>query len=480
VGDSQFTFEFSAAAPSRRIYGVRELVTAVRTHLEKGFPDVWVEGEISNYRPAESGHLYLTLKDGDSQLRVVMFRAQARLLRFRPQNGMQVITRGRITMYEARGEMQMLAEFMEPMGTGALQVAFEQLKAKLAAEGLFAADRKKPLPALPRRIGVITSPRGAVIRDILNVLARRHQSLNVLIYPAQVQGASAAGEVSAGIRYFNSQTKNQESEKQQHKPSGYAVDVILIARGGGSVEDLAAFNDEALARAIAASDIPILSAVGHETDFTICDFVADLRAPTPSAAAEIVIAPSQELEGAISALRERLRRAVQYKLLYERQNLAALSSHRVFARMEDALRRRQQRLDDLGFRLQNLLRSRLAEATRRLDQIVSRLRQRDLRQQFALRQRELMSHRQALLTAAGQSLQRRRWRVDQAGAKLAALSPLAILERGYSLIFNGEGALVKDVGQLQPGDAIQARLARGQVDARVEALHGPVPKTGSI
>ena len=315
----QFSFEFSAEAPARRIYAVRELVTSVRTHLEKGFPDVWVEGEISNYRPADSGHLYLTLKDGDSQLRVVMFRAQARLLRFRPQNGMQVIARGRVTLYEARGEMQLLAEYMEPMGAGALQVAFEQLKAKLAAEGLFAQERKKPLPALPRRIGVITSPRGAVIRDILNVLARRHQSLNVLIYPAQVQGATAAAEVSAGIRFFNSQIGNSEREKSP--ASAFAVDVILIARGGGSVEDLAAFNDESLARAIAASQIPTISAVGHETDFTICDFVADLRAPTPSAAAEIVVRSQQELGESVSLLRERVRRAMQYKLLYERQKL---------------------------------------------------------------------------------------------------------------------------------------------------------------
>ena len=217
MGDSQFSFEFSVEAPIRRIYGVRELVTAVRTHLEKGFPEIWVEGEISNYRPAESGHIYLTLKDGDSQLRIVMFRAQARLLRFRPQNGMQVITRGRITMYEARGEMQLLAEYMEPMGAGALQVAFEQLKAKLAAEGLFAQERKKPLPALPRRIGVVTSPRGAVIQDILHVLRRRHQTLNVLIYPAQVQGESAASEVSAGIRYFNETNSQGESLRNRRR-----------------------------------------------------------------------------------------------------------------------------------------------------------------------------------------------------------------------------------------------------------------------
>jgi exodeoxyribonuclease VII large subunit len=465
VGDSQFSFEFSAEVPSRRIYGVRELVSTVRAHLEKGFADVWVEGEISNYRPADSGHLYLTLKDGDSQLRIVMFRTQARLLRFRPQNGMQVIARGRITMFEARGEMQLLAEFMEPMGAGALQVAFEQLKAKLAAEGLFAQECKKPLPVLPRRIGVVTSPRGAVIQDILNVLRRRHQSLGVLIYPAQVQGESAAGEVSSGIHYFNEQSSS----------SATAVDVIIVARGGGSVEDLAAFNSESLARTIFASRIPVISAVGHETDFTICDFVSDLRAPTPSAAAEIVIRSKQELQESVSALSERLRRAARYKVLHARQSLTSLEKNRVFARMEDAIARRQQRIDDLRFRLESLLRARLSDAARRLDLASSRLRQRDLRQQLRMQQHELLSRVQALSTVARQSLMRRRSRLEQAAGKLATLSPLAILERGYSLIFDARGALVNDASQLAPGDEIQARLARGDIRARVESLRKAEP-----
>jgi len=460
VGDSQFSFEFSAEAPSRRIFGVRELVTTVRTHLEKGFPDVWVEGEISNYRPAESGHIYLTLKDGDAQLRIVMFRTQARLMRFRPQNGMQVIVRGRITMYEARGEMQLLAEYMEPMGAGALQVAFEQLKAKLAAEGLFANERKKTLPALPRRVGVVTSPRGAVIQDILKVLRRRHESLHVLIYPAQVQGESAVSEVSAGIRYFNQQDASSET----------AVDVIIVARGGGSVEDLAAFNDESLARTVAGSRIPVISAVGHETDFTICDFVADLRAPTPSAAAEIVIRSKQELQESVLALRERLRRAVQYKLLYARQSLTSLEKSRVFARMEDLLARRQQRVDDLSFRLQSLVRTRIADASRRLALGTSQLQRRDIRQQLRTWEGKLLGRVQALSATMRQLLMRRRSRLEQASGKLATLSPVAILERGYSLIFDASGRLVKDASQLAPGDTIDARLAQGEVKARVESL----------
>ncbi len=266
--------------PQRKIYPVRELVAALRTQLERAFTDVYVEGEISNYRPAESGHLYFTLKDGSSQLRVVMWRTQARLLRFRPENGLQIIARGRVTVYDERGDLQFQAEHLEPKGAGALQIAFEQLKAKLAAEGLFDPARRKPIPALPRRIGLVTSARGAAVQDILNILRRRHESVNVLIYPAQVQGETAAHEVSSGVRWFNRQR---------------GVDVIIVARGGGSFEDLFAFNDEGLARTIAASEIPIISAVGHETDFTICDFVADLRAPTPSAAAELVIRSKQEL-----------------------------------------------------------------------------------------------------------------------------------------------------------------------------------------
>jgi len=465
VDDSQFAFEFSAEPPTRRIYGVRELVSAVRNHLEKGYPDIWVEGEISNYRPADSGHLYFTLKDSDSQLRIVMFRTQARLLRFKPQNGIAVIVRGRVTMYEARGELQLLGEFMEPMGAGALQVAFEQLKAKLAAEGLFAAGRKKPLPALPRRIGVITSPRGAVIRDILHVLRRRHASLNVLIYPAQVQGTSAVAEVSAGLRFFN----------QQEPPSDFSVDVIIIARGGGSIEDLAAFNDESLARLVAASRIPTISAIGHETDFTICDFVADLRAPTPSAAAEVVIRSQRELTESVSALRERLRRAIQYKLLYERKNLMSLQKNRVFARMEDAITRRQQRVDDLRFRLETAVRANLNNASRRLELASSLLRQRDLRQQLKSRERELFSRLEALSAATQRYLMRRRARLEQATTKLNALSPVAILQRGYSLIFDANGSLVKDAAQLSPGDAIKARLAKGSIDARVEATRPTQP-----
>lgn len=467
MSDNQFSFEFNAAVPERKIYGVRELVGAVRGKLEQYFPDLWIEGEISNHRAAESGHVYLTLKDGDAQLRVVMYRSQARLLRFRPQNGLAVLVRGRITLYEARGEMQLVAEHMEPLGTGALQLAFEQLKQKLAAEGLFAAARKKPLPALPRRIGVVTSPRGAVIRDILNVLRRRHNTLSVLIYPAQVQGESAPAEVAEGVRFFN---ENSGGE--------FAVDVIVLARGGGSLEDLAAFNDESLARTVAASRLPTISAIGHETDFTICDFVADLRAPTPSAAAELVIRSRQELEESVATLRDRLRRAMQYRLLYRRQQLTELEKNRAFARMEDAIARRQQRIDDLRFRLESQVRARLAVAQRRLELAASHLYRQDVRRRLTMRQRDLEARVEALTAAAQRMLLRRRARWEQAAAKLSALSPVSILERGYSLIFSASGALVKDAEQLRPGDTIRARLARGETEARVESIY-PSPRDGA-
>src|SRR5580693_6222231 len=328
---------FSFRPAERRTWTVRDLVAAVRTNLEREYGDVWVEGEISNFRAHDSGHLYFTLKDQNAQIRVVMFRSSARLLRFRPENGLQVVVRGRVTIYEDRGELQVAAEYVEPKGAGALQIAFEQLKAKLEAEGLFDAARKKAIPTLPARIGIVTSPQAAALRDILNILQRRHDTASVLIFPAQVQGEAAALEVTAGIRYFN-KARN--------------VDVIIVARGGGSAEDLAAFNHEGLARAVASSDVPVISAVGHETDFTIVDFVADLRAPTPSAAAELVIRSRQDIEDQAAALHDRLTRAMRYRLLMGRQALTELAQHGGFARMMEVIRQRQQKLDDLTHRVE--------------------------------------------------------------------------------------------------------------------------------
>jgi exodeoxyribonuclease VII large subunit len=445
-----FSFE---QAPTRRIWRVADLVSAVRTTVERGYTDVWVEGEISNFRPAESGHLYFTLKDGDAQLRVVMFRSQARLLRFRPENGMQIIARGRVTIYDARGELQLSAEFLEPLGAGALQLAFEQLKKKLAEEGLFDPTRKKPIPQLPRRIGIITSPRGAALHDMLNILGRRHETVGILIYPAQVQGEAAPGEVANGVKYFN---------------RAKSVDVLIIARGGGSLEDLNAFNDESLARVISASALPVISAVGHETDFTICDFVADLRAPTPSAAAELVIESKHKLVEHLAHLHRRLERASRYRLLMARNRLSELARHGAFMRMRDLLGRRGQRVDELTFRLAAGFRLSLRQYRRRLDIAAARVRHFDFRRSLAITRTKLDAGASTLHRAMQAQLVRQRARLEQLTGKLNALSPVKILDRGYALVFDEEGRLVKDATQLSVGQGISARVSRGTITAEVK------------
>jgi exodeoxyribonuclease VII large subunit len=455
----QLDFTFQAIAAQRRVWVVRELMSAVRTSLEREYTDVWVEGEISNFRPAESGHLYFTLKDGDAQLRLVMFRTQARLLRFKPENGMQVVARGRITIYEARGDMQLAAEYLEPKGVGALQVAFEQLKAKLAAEGLFEQSRKKPLPALPRRIGIVTSPRGAALQDILNILRRRHESVPILIYPAQVQGADAPADVMAGLEYFNRAGADAHVD---------VIDVIIIARGGGSAEDLAAFNHEGLARAIAASEIPVISAIGHETDFTIADFVADLRAPTPSAAAELVIESRHQMEHQVEALHQRLARGAHYRLLMGRQTLTELAQHGAFARIRAMLAQRQQRVDELAFGLVSQYRHLLASARRRADVATTRIRHYDVRMVLAGMRRELEAKQRALGGSGQRILLERRGALERLSGRLDELSPLKVLDRGYALIFDAAGKVVKDAAQVAAGDELRARLARGELRAVVK------------
>ncbi|HWR14293.1 MAG TPA: exodeoxyribonuclease VII large subunit [Terriglobales bacterium] len=443
-----FTFQ-----PMRRIFTVRDLVSAIRTQLEREYTDVWVEGEISNYRSAESGHLYFTLKDDASQLRVVIWRTQARLLRFKPENGLQVIARGRVTVYDQRGELQLSADYLEPKGAGALQIAFEQLKAKLAAEGLFDRSRKKAIPRLPRRIGIVTSPRGAALQDMLNILRRRHEDVGILIYPAQVQGDAAALEVATGVKYFN-RAKN--------------VDVIVLARGGGSLEDLMAFNDEGLARTIAASEIPVISAVGHETDFTIADFVADMRAPTPSAAAELVIESKRLLEEQVATLRRRLARGAQYQLQQLRLRLTQLAQHGAFASMREAIRRRDQRVDELRYRLAQAERKLILARMRRLDVASTRLRHLDLRLRLNYFHKQLDTHASGMTSAVRNLLARRRATLEHLTAQLKALSPTNILERGYALVFDAEGKLVKNAAQVQPGQDISAQVADGKITATVK------------
>ena len=456
AASDQLGFQFRP--PERRVWTVRALVSAVRSHIEREYSDCWVEGEISNLRIPDSGHLYFTLKEESSQIRVVMFRSSAKLLRFRPENGVHVTVRGRITVYEDRGELQISAEFMEPKGAGALQLAFEQLKARLQTEGLFEASRKNPIPPLPQKIGIITSPQGAALRDILNVLARRHHSANVLIYPAQVQGDAAPGEVIAGLRHFN-QTPTDRG----------AVEVIIIARGGGSVEDLACFNDEGLARAVANTKLPVISAIGHETDFTIIDFVADLRAPTPSAAAELVIRSRQEIEAQAEDLYRRLERGMRYRLLMARQDLTERAQHGAFARMMDGIHRRQQKLDEQRFRLEKAERQLLERYHRRCESTMAAVRHYDARRRLAAIRQQLAAQMANLAAAMHRRLLELRSALDRRTASLEALSPVAILNRGYALLFDASGELVKDASRLNAGEEISARLARGRIHARVTA-----------
>lgn len=443
---------FTFSTPQRRIWQVRDIVSSVRVALEKEYADIWVEGEISNFRPADSGHLYFSLKDEAAQLRIVMFRSQAKLLKFRLENGLKVIVRGKVTLYEGRGELQLIAEYLEPQGAGALQLAFEQLKTRLQAEGLFSAERKKSIPLHPKRIGVVTSPRGAVIQDILNVLRRRHNSVHVLIFPAQVQGESAATDVATGVRWFNKASN---------------VDVIIVARGGGSIEDLAAFNDEALARTIAASTIPVISAVGHETDFTICDFVSDLRAPTPSAAAELVIRSKHDLEERVTTLRTHLTRAFRVRLLEYEKRLDRLARHGAFGGMQTAIARRQQKTDDLVFRLASAQTGIFRQLHRRLDVAATRVRHHDLRSRFAAEHRAIHAQVAKLASTFRGYMARRNARLERLGGQLQGLSPISILERGYALVFDAEGHLLKDARRVREGDTITAQLALGQVTATV-------------
>jgi exodeoxyribonuclease VII large subunit len=468
----QLGFQFRPL--ERRVWTVRALVSAVRSHIEREYSDCWVEGEVSNLRIPDSGHLYFTLKEEAAQIRVVMFRSSAKLLRFRPENGLQVTVRGRITVYEDRGELQISAEFMEPRGAGALQLAFEQLKARLQVEGLFEASRKKPIPPLPQRIGIITSPQGAALRDILNILARRHHSANVLIYPAQVQGDSAPGEVMAGLRSFHQDLRREEIGR------GRAVEVIIIARGGGSFEDLACFNHEGLARAVADSKIPVISAIGHETDFTIVDFVADLRAPTPSAAAELVIRSRQEIEAQAEELYRRLEHALRYRLLMARQDLTERAQHGAFARMMDGIHRRQQKLDEQRFRLEKAERQLLERWNRRCENVAAAVRHYDARRRLAAIRQRLQAQVANLAAVTHARLLESRGALDRQTASLEALSPVAILNRGYALVFDAKGQLVKDAARLKSGDQVSARLARGRVRARITATEPSETEPGEL
>ena len=451
----QVLFDFQ---PQRKIFSVSELSREIRSRLERDFPDVWVTGEISNLRPAPSGHYYFTLKDADAQLRAVCFRSQARFLKFKPEDGLSVIARGRLTVYETRGEYQLVVEFLEPAGLGALQLAFEQLKARLAAEGLFDAIHKKPLPLLPRTIGIVTSPAGAVIRDILRVLRRRYSNMNVLLYPVRVQGEGAAREIAQGVEYFN---------RRQAALAAPAAEVIIVARGGGSLEDLWAFNEEAVARAIAASQIPVISAVGHETDFTIADFVADLRAPTPSAAAELVVHRKEDFVGELENRERRVSQVIRLRLSEIRERLTKLALNRVFETVLARLAARAQRVDDAVVHLERTMRGRLSGVRHECLRVSAGIHRYDFRQLLGLKRSELAERVTGFETGFRRLVTERRNRLANAEAILQERSPLAILNRGYSITRDAEGKVARDAANVPPGSEISVRLARGELGATV-------------
>ena len=436
----------------RRVFTVSELTLGLKATLEEAFPAVWVEGEISNLRTPGSGHAYFTLKDEGAQLSAVLFRGRGRRVRFELEDGMQVLAFGGLDVYAARGQYQLVVEMMEPKGLGALQLAFEQLKRKLEVEGLFDEGRKRPLPAFPRVIGVVTSPTGAAIRDILNIIGRRFGDLRILITPVRVQGDEAPGEVVQALANL------QEI---------LDLDVIIVGRGGGSIEDLWAFNDEGVARAIAACRVPVISAVGHETDFTIADFVADLRAPTPSGAAELVVREKLVVIETLADLYARLKQAVTSEVAAYRERVVFLSRRRVLTDPARALRDLHRRLDELQGRLRLGLRSSQRQVRHRVALATGALRRSIPLARIAGGVALLTQLRGRLVASAQHSLKASRSRFAESVGRLESLSPLGVLARGYSVTRLASGEVVRSAGQVAVGDPLEILLHQGALGARV-------------
>jgi len=437
---------------------VSELTADIRSRLEAGFPDVFVEGELSNCKKWHTGHIYFTLKDAAAQIRAVMFRSAARSLKFAPEDGVHVVARGRVTVYDAKGEYQFICERLEPRGLGALQLAFDQLRKKLEAEGLFSVERKRPLPVLPRRIGVVTSLDGAAIRDILSVLGRRYPNASILIRPARVQGEGAARDIARALAAIG------------RVPD---VDVIIVGRGGGSIEDLWAFNEEVVARAIVASPVPVISAVGHETDTTIADFVADVRAPTPSAAAETVVARRDEFCGRIDRLEERVRGAMHRRVLVATNRVHALESRRGLSRVPATLAMRGRHVEELLQALRHAERDRLMRAERQLGSLARRLERRDPREGLAAARGRLSQSSTRLTAAIRQRDARAHSALGTLAGRLHSLSPLAVLGRGYAVCWNEERtAIIRRAADVQPGDGVRVTVAEGEIAATVKQKIG--------
>jgi exodeoxyribonuclease VII large subunit len=443
--------------PERRVYSVSELNASIRATLESEFPEVRVAGEISGLRLAPSGHCYFTLKELDSQLKCVCYRSAYRYLRFKPKDGVAVVARGQIGVFEARGEYQLQVESLEPQGQGALQLAFEELKKRLLLEGLFEASRKRKIPRYPRKIGIVTSPRGAVVSDILHVLERRFPGLDLRIFPALVQGEGSIEEVCRAIAWFS------DSEWP---------DVVIIARGGGSIEDLWTFNTELVARAIAACVVPVISAIGHETDVTIADFVADLRAPTPSAAAEILCATRQEILEQLAGTSQALTQLIRFRLSNASNQLQRQGIDRAYSLFQRFTGRNLQQVDDLDYRMRERLRGALERGERRRRDLEERVRHFDPRPRLEKDRNRLDAACSAAHRLMEARIARDRQRLESSAASLSQLSPVRILERGYALVTGPDGSLIRDASAAPAGTEIKVRLAAGRLEAQVTRSEG--------
>ncbi|HEX2438027.1 MAG TPA: exodeoxyribonuclease VII large subunit [Methylomirabilota bacterium] len=438
----------------RAVLTVSQLSAQLAAVMEERFPAIWIEGEISNFKVYGSGHAYFTLKDEQAQIRCVLFRTRGRRVRFEPKDGLHVMAFGSVEVYAQRGEYQLVVELLEPRGVGALQLAFEQLKERLSAEGLFATVRKRPLPRFPRKIGIVTSPSGAALRDMLRVIGRRFGEIHIVLAPARVQGDGAAAEVAQGIRELNALG---------------GVDVIIVGRGGGSLEDLWAFNDEMLARTIAASKIPVISAVGHEVDFTIADFVADVRAATPSNAAELVVKEKRAVVESLADLGARLTRAIERVVALRRERLERTRGRRVLTDPGRPLRDLERRLDDARARLRQAALSAVRRGEHRVALASRGLRALNPVTHTLNSRRTLTDLRGRLDRGLRQRLLRAQHDLGVAAGRLDSLSPLAVLGRGYSLTLTPGRRIVRSWRDVSTGDAVRVLLHEGSLDCRVDA-----------
>ena len=450
----------------RRPLTVTAFTNAIRSALEARFSSVWVEGEISNFKAHPSGHWYFTIKDEGAQLRAKCFRSANTRIRFRPTDGLHVRARGRLSLYQPRGEYELIVEALDPAGAGALRIAFEQLRDRLRAEGLFAKELKRSLPVFPRRVGVVTSPTGAAIRDIINVISRRTRTVHVLFSPARVQGEGAGRDIARAIRLINHH--HQQAIKEGRNDD--LVDVVIVGRGGGSSEDLWAFNEEEVARAIRASSIPVISAVGHETDFTIADFAADLRAATPSAAAELVATQEDQICGALDHMKQQLLRLLRFKIADARTRVQEHALSHAFDEVRGKLRNARATTDSNIRQLQLLISQSITKARSRADALEPKLAPRQLQARLSAAQTRFERAHANCRSTMNARLEHSRKQLGLAATSLDALSPLAVLDRGYAIAQHANGRLLRDAQTVEVGDAVRVRLAKGAFGARVERI----------